>query len=133
DNLSMTIPAGSIAGLVGASGAGKSTLIDVVLGLLDPQQGHIRVDGEVLGHEQQRIWRRAVGFVPQGIYLTDSSIAENVAFDDPGIEVDLSRVESAIQLACLEEMVADLPDGLMTKVGERGIQLSGGQRQRIGI
>ena len=119
-------------GIVGPSGSGKSTLVDVVLGLLTPDVGQVQVDGQDIQH-CLRDWQDQIGYVPQSIYLTDDTLRRNVAFGLPGDEIDASAVQRAIRAAQLEEFVADLPDGLDTIVGERGIRLSGGQRQRIGI
>lgn len=131
--LSIEIPVNRVVGLVGASGSGKSTAIDVLLGLIEPQQGHLKVDRQVLEGKQLRVWQNNVGFVPQSIFLADATIKENVAFGLPPEEIDIERVSRAIQMAHLDELLDRLPDGLDTRVGERGVQLSGGQRQRIGI
>ena len=120
-------------GLVGASGSGKSTAIDVLLGLMTPQQGALKVDGEILSGQRLRAWQNSVGFVPQAIFLADASIRENIAFGLPPESIDDTKVQRAAQMAHLDELLERLPGGLNTRVGERGIQLSGGQRQRIGI
>lgn len=133
DNVSMSIPANNVIGIVGASGSGKSTLIDIILGLLTPQDGEIYVDGILLTEENKREWQDLLGFVPQSIFLSEGSIAENIAFGIPADKIDYDQVLNAIDLAHLTELVKELPDGINTKVGERGVQLSGGQRQRIGI
>lgn len=131
--LTLDIPVNQVVGLVGASGSGKSTAIDVLLGLIEPQSGHLMVDGEEIKGQKTRAWQNNVGFVPQAIFLADSSIRENIAFGIPPEEIDESRVFRAAQMAHLDELLERLPEGLNTRVGERGIQLSGGQRQRIGI
>ncbi len=133
NNVSMTIPANSVIGLVGSSGSGKSTLIDVVLGLLDTNSGHLEVDGKPITEQNKRAWQDMLGFVPQSIFLSEGTIAENVAFGLPTKDVNVMQVKEALKLASLDELVAQLPEGIDTRVGERGIQLSGGQRQRIGI
>lgn len=133
NGINMTIPANSVIGLVGASGSGKSTLIDIILGLLVPQDGEIYVDNVQITSENKRSWQNKLGFVPQSIFLSEGTIAENVAFGLPAQEIDFEQVNKAIELSNLDELVRELPKGLDTKVGERGIQLSGGQRQRIGI
>jgi len=133
NRISMTIPANSVVGIVGASGSGKSTLIDILLGLLTPQDGEIHVDGTKITTENKRSWQNMLGFVPQSIFLSEGSIAENVAFGLPVDSIDIQQVNKALELSNLSELVKELPKGLDTKVGERGIQLSGGQRQRIGI
>ena len=132
-NVNMNIPANSVIGIVGASGSGKSTVIDVLLGLLTPQLGELSVDGTVLTADNKRLWQNNLGFVPQSIFLSEGTIAENVAFGLPAKDIDEAQVNKALQLANLSELIAQLPEGLNTKVGERGVQLSGGQRQRIGI
>ena len=133
NGINMTIPANSVIGLVGASGSGKSTLIDIILGLLVPQDGEIYVDNVQITSENKRSWQNKLGFVPQSIFLSEGTIAENVAFGLPAQGIDFEQVNKAIKLSNLDELVRELPKGLDTKVGERGIQLSGGQRQRIGI
>ncbi|WP_416137158.1 ABC transporter ATP-binding protein [Halomonas sp. HK25] len=133
DDLNITIPVNGIIGLVGASGSGKSTAIDILLGLIDPERGHLMLDNEPLTPSRRRSWQNSVGFVAQSIFLADSSIRENIAFGLPPEEIDDDKVLRAAQMAHLDELLERLPDGLETRVGERGIQLSGGQRQRIGI
>lgn len=133
NNVSMTIPSNSVIGLVGSSGSGKSTLIDILLGLLTPQGGSLNVDGQPITSENKRAWQDMVGFVPQSIFLSEGTIAENIAFGLPTKDIDPNKVNEALKLANLNELVDQLPEGIDTKVGERGVQLSGGQRQRIGI
>lgn len=134
DGLSATILAGERIGIIGTSGAGKTTLADVVLGLLVPQSGLLMVDGAALGPHNLRGWQRAIGYVPQDIFLTDASLAENIALGLRPEEIDLERVERAARSAMLHEFVMrELPDHYATRIGERGVRLSGGQRQRIGI
>ena len=133
DGLTIHIPVNHVIGLVGASGSGKSTAIDVLLGLLEPQSGALKVDGLELNTTTLRAWQNNVGFVPQSIFLADSSIRENIAFGLPIEDIDEFRVNRAATMAHLDELLETLPSGLDTRVGERGIQLSGGQRQRIGI
>lgn len=133
NGVTMTIPVNSVVGLVGSSGSGKSTLIDLLLGLLVPQSGHIYVDDTRINSENKRAWQDTLGFVPQSIFLSEGTIAENIAFGLPVADIDLKQVNKALELASLTELVSQLPDGVNTKVGERGVQLSGGQRQRIGI
>lgn len=133
DGVSLTIPANSVVGLVGSSGSGKSTLIDLLLGLLTPQSGHFYMDDTCITPENKRAWQDTLGFVPQSIFLSEGTIAENIAFGLPSADIDLQQVHKAIELANLTGLVEELPNGINTKVGERGVQLSGGQRQRIGI
>lgn len=133
NGLNMIIPANSVIGLVGASGSGKSTAIDILLGLLTPQQGELKIDDNTINDSNKRAWQNTIGFVPQSIFLSEGTITENVAFGLPVKDINLEQVKKAIKLAHLTELVEQLPNGLDTKVGERGVQLSGGQRQRIGI
>lgn len=133
NGLTLTLPANKIIGLVGSSGSGKTTAIDILLGLMSPQTGKLCIDNVPLELKQLRAWQNKLGFVPQSIYLADASIRENIAFGLPTDLIDEKRVSRAVKMAHLDELLARLPEGLATKVGERGIQLSGGQRQRIGI
>lgn len=133
DGGNMSIPVNSVIGLVGSSGSGKSTLIDLLLGLLTPQQGGIYVDDVRITADNRRAWQDLLGFVPQSIFLSEGNIAENIAFGIPAKDISLKQVNKALKLANLTELVEQLPDGVNTRVGERGVQLSGGQRQRIGI
>ena len=129
--IDLTVPAGARVGIVGRTGSGKTTLVDVILGLLMPVSGGVLVDGAPLTPDRLRGWQRAIGYVPQDIFLRDGTIAENIAF---GVDIDPARVERAARLAQLHDFVAnELPQGYATEVGERGVRLSGGQRQRIGI
>lgn len=132
-DVNLTIGARETIGIVGASGSGKSTLIDVLLGLIEPESGELVVDGTPVDRDNVRAWQDALGFVPQSIFLADSSIRENIAFGLPVDRIDDDKVQHAAYLAHLEELIERLPDGLDTAVGERGVQISGGQRQRIGI
>ncbi len=132
DNADMEIPVGKSVGIVGTSGAGKTTIVDVMLGLLQPISGHIYADGvDVMEHYPQ--WLKNVGYIPQTIFMIDSTIRKNVAFGYADDEIDDNKVWQALKEASLDEFVRSLPEGLDTKIGERGIRLSGGQRQRIGI
>lgn len=133
DGLSLLVPTNQVIGLVGASGSGKSTVIDMLLGLIEPDSGELLIDDQPLEAEQKRAWQNSLGFVPQSIFLADASIRENIAFGLPTERIDDTRVMEAARMAHLDELLERLPDGLQTRVGERGIQLSGGQRQRIGI
>lgn len=133
DGLNMVIPKNSVVGLVGTSGSGKSTAIDLLLGLLTPKEGHLFIDDIRITLKNKRAWQNTIGFVPQSIYLSEGTIAENIAFGLPAQDIDLYQVNKALELANLTDLVEKLPKGINTKVGERGVQLSGGQRQRIGI
>jgi ATP-binding cassette, subfamily B, bacterial PglK len=134
-DLTLTIPQGARVGLVGPTGSGKSTLVDLMLGLLEPTAGQIRVDGLALDSEGTiRRWQSQIGYVPQHIFLADDTIAANIAFACPDNDVDVAQVERAARMAQLHDFIVDdLPDGYATSVGERGIRLSGGQRQRLGL
>ncbi|WP_243836277.1 ABC transporter ATP-binding protein [Modicisalibacter xianhensis] len=133
DEVDLRIPVNRTVGLVGASGSGKSTLVDILLGLIEPDQGGIVVDGQLLTRDALGDWQNALGFVPQSIFLADASIKENIAFGLPEEAIDMQRVHDCAKQAHLDEFLDKLPEGLDTRVGERGVQLSGGQRQRIGI
>ncbi len=130
--ISFTLVKGKTFGFVGESGAGKSTLIDVVLGLLTPVVGSVKVD-DIDIQTNIRGWQNQIGYVSQTIYLTDDSLRKNIAFGLPDEEINDDAVWRSIRSAQLEQFIRDLPEGLNTVVGERGIRLSGGQRQRIGI
>lgn len=133
DNVSLEIPKGSKIGIIGTTGSGKTTLLDIIMGLLPPSQGEIRVDNQLIGIHNIRAWQRQIAHVPQHIFLTDATIAENIAFGVPLQEIDKNRLFQAIDCAMLMETIQSFPDGINTNVGERGVKLSGGQRQRIGI
>ncbi len=124
---------GQRIGFVGATGSGKSTLIDLIMGLLLPTAGKMRVDGVEVTAATMQAWQKRIAHVPQAIFLTDSSIAENIALGIAKDAIDMPRLWAAIEHAQLKDVVNQLPHGLETRVGERGVQLSGGQRQRIGI
>jgi ABC-type multidrug transport system fused ATPase/permease subunit len=132
DDVSLTIPARALVGLVGQTGAGKTTLADVISGLLNLDNGQMLVDGAPIGADT-RDWQRCVGFVPQHIFLADESIAANIAFGIPPAEIDMLAVEMAARVANLHDFVIELTRGYDTLIGERGVRLSGGERQRIGI
>ncbi len=131
--VSIKIPVNSVVGIVGPSGSGKSTLINIILGLINPQIGELKVDGVVINNKNLRSWQNTIGFVAQNIFLSDRSIAENVAFGISKNKIDLNRVDHAIKLSHLTNLVQSYETGIYTEVGERGVQLSGGQSQRIGI
>ena len=129
---SLTIRRGELIGFIGASGAGKTTLVDVFLAILPPSSGRITVDGRDVA-EQVEEWQRQVGYIPQTIYLMDSSIRNNVAFGIKDEEIDDHTVERVLGDAQLLDFANSLPQGIHTPIGEIGSRLSGGQRQRIGI
>lgn len=133
-DINLTIPVGSTIGLVGATGAGKTTMVDIILGLLSPRSGQLLVDDKPVTQDNVRAWQRALGYVPQQIYLSDDTVTANIAFGIPPDRVDMEAVVRASKIAELHEFVSrELPDGYDTLVGERGVRLSGGQRQRVGI
>ena len=133
-NINFEVPVGSILGLVGKTGSGKTTLIDVFIGLLRPTKGMIRVDGEKLESANLSQWRKNIGYVPQEIFLTDTSITENIAFGTLPNKINFDRVRECAKLAKIHHFIeTELPQGYNTFVGERGGRLSGGQRQRVGI
>lgn len=132
DGASLEIKKNTSVALIGQSGSGKTTMADVILGLLEPKQGHIYCD-DIDVYERPYGWHKLLGYIPQTIYLVDDTIKNNVLFGIPDDEADDERVWKAIEDAQLEEFVKSLEKGIDTVVGERGVRLSGGQRQRIGI
>jgi len=131
--IDLRIPARGTVGIMGASGTGKSTVLDLLLGLLAPSSGRILIDTVELNEASRQAWASKVGYVPQSIYLTDATVAENVAFGEFEEQIDYGAVEAALRAAQIYDVVAALPEGLRTRLGERGMRLSGGQRQRIAI
>ena len=127
------IPRGSRVGFVGSTGSGKSTLLDIIMGLLTPTEGMIRIDGIGVDGTNQRAWQAHIAHVPQTIFMADATIAENIAFGVPREDINRERVREAARLAQISETIESWTDGYDTLVGERGMRLSGGQRQRIGI
>jgi ABC-type multidrug transport system fused ATPase/permease subunit len=133
-DLSLNIPARSMVGLVGATGSGKTTTVDLILGLLEAHKGTLEVDGKPITERNRSSWQRAIGYVPQQIYLADDTVAANIAFGVDTKDIDHTAVERAARIANLHDFVSgELPQQYQTTVGERGVRLSGGQRQRIGI
>lgn len=128
----MVVPRGKSVGIMGASGAGKSTIVDVLLGLLHAQEGTITCDGVDI-FKNYESWLSQIGYIPQSIYLIDESIRDNIAFGIDADKIDEQRIWEVLEEAQLKEFVEELPEGLDTTIGDRGIRLSGGQRQRIGI
>jgi len=133
-NLSLSIPANSTVGFVGATGSGKTTTVDIILGLLEAQKGNLIVDDNIITNQNINSWQRYIGYVPQHIFLSDDTVAANIAFGVDLKYINQEDVEKAAKIANLHEFVTDeLPKKYETKIGERGVRLSGGQRQRIGI
>lgn len=134
DGLDLDIPAGSWVALVGSTGSGKSTIVDLLLGLLWPTEGELIVDGQPVRPEQDRAWQQNCAYVPQQIFLTDDTLASNIAFGEAADKVDRARLRQAAAVAQILGFIEEeLPSGFETLAGERGARLSGGQRQRIGI
>ncbi len=133
DNIDLSIKKGSKVGFIGKTGSGKSTLIDIIMGLLKPQAGSIKIDEKIIDENNIYQWQNRISHVPQVIFLSDATIAENIAFGVPKDQIDMDRVLDASKKASLDIFIQDLPLKYETMVGERGVQLSGGQRQRIGI
>ena len=134
NSVNMEIPVYSSIGIVGPSGGGKSTIVNILLGLIQPQNGEIIVDGTAIDSENIRCWRDMIGYVPQQIYLSDDTIAENIAFGVDPKNIDQEALINASKVANLHDFIVnDLPEKYNTCVGERGVRLSGGQRQRIGL
>lgn len=132
-SVDLTLSRGKRIGFMGATGSGKSTLLDIVMGLLRPTEGSLRIDGQVITEHNYRNWQAHVAHVPQSIYLSDSSIEENIAFGLAKKDIDPVRVRQAAKQAQIDEIIEAWPEKYQTRVGERGVRLSGGQRQRIGI
>ena len=128
----MVVPKGKSVGIMGSSGAGKSTIVDILLGLLHAQEGQITCDGVDI-FKNYESWLAQIGYIPQSIYLIDESIRENIAFGIDADKIDEKRIWEVLEEAQLKEFIEELPEGLDTTIGDRGIRLSGGQRQRIGI
>ena len=132
-DINITIKKGQKIGIIGTTGCGKSTLLDIIMGLLEPNHGAIKIDGVPISFANSRSWQMQISHVPQSIFLCDGTIVENIAFGVPFSEIDGDKVITAAKLAQLDEVIQLFPDKFLTKIGERGIRLSGGQRQRIGI
>jgi len=132
EEVDFTISRGETVGIVGGSGAGKTTLVDLLLGLLTPSAGKLTCNGFPI-YDNLRQWQQRIGYVQQVIFLMDATIKENIAYGVSGREIDINRIHSVIQMAKLESWISELPQGIDSVVGERGVRISGGQRQRIGI
>ena len=134
NNINLNIPLGSRIGLVGSTGSGKTTLVDVVLGLLEIEKGILSIDGIELNNNNLRSWQKSIGYVPQYIYLSDDTLASNIAFGIDPSNINEDAIEKSSKIANLHDFVInELPNKYQTLIGERGVRLSGGQRQRIGI
>jgi len=133
-NINISIPVNQSVGLVGATGSGKTTTVDILLGLLEAQKGTLEIDGKIINDENRKAWQSSIGYVPQQIFLSDDTIASNIAFGIDKEDIDQKKVENAAKIANIHDFIInELPLNYKTIVGERGIRLSGGQRQRIGI
>jgi ATP-binding cassette, subfamily B, bacterial PglK len=131
--INLTIPKGSRVGFIGVTGSGKSTILDIIMALLVPSSGELKIDGVVIGDENLRDWQAHIAHVPQSVFLTDSTIAENIAFGIPVSQIDYERVHQAAEKAQIAETIEGWSEKYNSLVGEQGVRLSGGQRQRIGI
>ena len=132
-NINLTIPKGSHIGFIGKTGSGKSTLLDIIMGLFLPTEGQLTIDGQEITVNNRRSWQEHITHVPQNIYLSDSTIEENIAFGVPQAQINHKRVKEAVEYAQLSSLINGWPQRYQTVVGEQGVRLSGGQRQRIGI
>ena len=133
-NINLCVKANTTVGIVGATGSGKTTVVDIILGLLEAQKGTLEVDGEIISENNKKGWQRSIGYVPQNIYLSDDTIAANIAFGIAYESIDQEAVERAAKIANIHNFIInELDQKYQTTIGERGVRLSGGQRQRIGI
>tara|TARA_B100001063_G_C16758690_1_gene554686 strand:+ start:294 stop:2120 length:1827 start_codon:yes stop_codon:yes gene_type:complete len=133
-NINLKIPAGTNIGIVGITGSGKSTLIDIILGLLEPKNGNLEIDGKIINNHNRNLWQKSIGYVPQQIFLFDDTIASNIAFGLDPENINQNSVERAAKIANIHDFIVnELPLKYQTLIGERGVRLSGGQRQRLGI
>ncbi len=133
-DINIRINAKTTVGLVGATGSGKTTTVDIILGLLEAQKGSLEIDDQIITKENTRAWQRSIGYVPQHIFLSDDTVAANIAFGVDPKDINQKAVENSSKIANLHEFIIDeLPKKYQTTIGERGVRLSGGQRQRIGI
>lgn len=133
ENININIKVNTTVGIIGTTGAGKSTLVDIILGLLTPNDGRIMIDDNILSLENIRQWQNSIGYVPQNIFLIDDTIASNIAFGVPKEQIDMKQVEQVAKMAKVYDFISSLEKGFETEIGERGVRLSGGQRQRLGI
>lgn len=134
EHFSVSIQKGERIAFVGSTGSGKTTIVDLIVGLLTPQQGSIQVDGVRLDKNNRVFWQNQIAYVPQDVFLFDDTIAQNVVFGYEGGAIDVARLKAALKMTDIADFVyGELPEGITTKIGERGVRLSGGQRQRIGL
>ena len=133
ENLNLSIRKGERFGIMGRTGAGKTTLFNLLLGLYHPTEGGIYVDSQLLSPENMPSWHKLIGYVPQDVFIADASVLQNVALGVEPSKIDRRRVEEALRQASLGDFIAELPEGLDTRIGEAGSNISGGQRQRLGI
>jgi len=133
-DLSVTIPKGKTIAFVGSTGSGKTTLVDLIVGLLHPQKGHIEIDSHVLSVDNVLTWQNQIAYVPQEVFLFDDSARRNIAIGQHDHEVNQERLEKAAQIANIHDFICnELPENYQTIIGEQGVRLSGGQRQRLGL
>ena len=134
NDVNFNVNKGSCIGIIGATGSGKSTALDLLMGLLHPTKGSIKIDGASINSYEERVsWQHSVAHVPQSIFLSDATVAENIAFGVSADKIDLNRVRDSAKRAQIADFIEGRPEGYDSLVGERGVRLSGGQRQRIGI
>lgn len=134
EDLSLTIPIKTKVGIIGATGSGKTTIIDIILGLLKPQKGILKIDNQIINQKNIKAWTQSLGYMPQNIYLADDTIAANIAFGIDQKKIDKDQLTKVSKIANLHDFITqELPEKYQTIVGERGVKLSGGQCQRIGI
>ena len=133
NQINISMPANATIGIAGPSGSGKSTLIDILLGFIKPQRGQLKIDGITINDVNRRLWQNTIGFVSQSIFLSDRSIAENIAFGIPSNEIDLKLVNQAVKHAYLDEFIKSLDNGIHLKLVKGVFSFLEGQRQRIGI
>jgi len=133
NRINLTLTKGKSIGFIGVTGSGKSTLLDIIMGLLSPTEGVLTVDGVVLTMNNIRNWQANIAHVSQEVYLSDSTIEENIAFSQHKNNIDFSLVKQSANRACIAELIESWPEQYKTVIGERGVRLSGGQIQRIGI
>jgi ABC-type multidrug transport system fused ATPase/permease subunit len=133
EKINLKIVKGEILGIIGKTGSGKSTLVDILMGLLAPQSGCIKIDEQIIDASNIKSYQALIAHVPQNIFLLDASIAENIALGSDGLNIDIEKIHKVAKEAEIYEFISSLPDKFETRIGERGIKFSGGQRQRLGI